>query len=749
MATDDLDPAQSQRRANDQLRVALLALDEHIVALTAPTMELALIQKKRASEVAGLEEREPSDLLKKFVSQAGPGARIGASEPGQLNPDASAPFEHRPGEPLSIRTGQEQFAVPPLRRSEQPSGIGNFSQQEIADVEAEQYAVPQYGKFQPDVWLRMARKYAVKKAGEAETEPGEPNKWASVAEKASIGVEKIPEAIAAYQAGKSYLKPALDIGFGAAAMGRSLGYTPQGEGLLGASHILGLPNPLSVIGPWASPGAQQGMGTFVNAAEAAFGGTGIGMGEASNLRQALASQGWSNQRGGGAFGFTVGGQQENIAQSLEPLVKMGFNSPTSIEQLGSWTNTLRLGQTHPEELKKTLEQLPEAAKILHKTLEEATQGMEDFATKAVEGGTSMIHGGRAYSEIAKITGMNPDLIQQMNESQFGQAQAIRKHIMPWEISSLTGGQQAMNAYETLKTLEGMVPARDRQAKTTTNALGEKVEMTAEESKYAYIHGVLGGPTQEQAKLLNQTAKRAPYAEAVTQKAGKLGKEIVGWQEYNQEHSRAGQKSAQIGTQTAPIGQNIEQLKREISETHEDFWEKITGSNGGKKEELEAKLSEEEEKLSSLEGSRKSAVAETRGKTGLSAEDQAKVKQTLTGPQGLYERALQAELPTHELERIQKLKLAQQPGELEKAVAKLSEVNPEGENTKIELSGNAKYWFKLEFPNAKSPKEEMGAGGKSGASAAGQAKTPGETAQSEAARKRFEKVHRKELTAAEG
>src|SRR5271166_3697511 len=90
MAADDLDPVQSQRRANDQLRVAMLQLDEHIQALTAPTMELALIQKKRASEL-GLEERQPEDLLRKFISQAGPGAMIGRAEAGQLSPDASTP----------------------------------------------------------------------------------------------------------------------------------------------------------------------------------------------------------------------------------------------------------------------------------------------------------------------------------------------------------------------------------------------------------------------------------------------------------------------------------------------------------------------------------------------------------------------------------------------------------------------------------------------------------------------------------
>src|SRR5271166_1101977 len=304
MAADDLDPVQSQRRANDQLRVAMLQLDEHIQALTAPTMELALIQKKRASDL-GLEEREPSDLFKKFISQAGPGAKIGAAEPGQLNPDSSTP--EKADLAWKRYLGQGGAALPGAEGLGPESGspVAGRTNAEASQVAKEGFKIPQFGEWQIDTLLREASRAAGRRAtkqygnyasdarnpetGEGVEEPLSPEAWqqqqgrfgaSHLAQTFESGASRVAEASLIH---KKLLQPMLDVGFGAAHMGASLGYTPQGEGALGASHLFGLPNPLSVIGPWSSAAARQGLGTVVNAAEASFLGTGIGIQEASNL----------------------------------------------------------------------------------------------------------------------------------------------------------------------------------------------------------------------------------------------------------------------------------------------------------------------------------------------------------------------------------------------------------------------------------------------------------------------------------
>ena len=740
MATvDDLDPAQASRRASEGLQRAIESLDRHTEALAAPTMELALAQKQRSSQI-GLEELEPSALERKFISQAGPGAKIGTSEPGQLNPDVSEP----PGstEPLPLRTGQEQppLSYPPNRPGGHPGGppsvISGVSQSQREAIEEEQYSIPQYGSFKLDAYLRMARKAATSRA-EIDPESGEQNQWASVAGKLNTAVEKVPTYAAVYQGAKSYIKPILDLGFASSSMGSSLGYSPQAGTGINASHIAGIPNPIAAF---SSPAAKQGLGATTNALEQSLLGTGIGIGESNNLKNALVAQGWSNQREGGAFGFDVGGNQATLENTLAPLVKKGFNSPTSIEQLGETTNALKFGQATPEELKKTLEQLPEAAKILHKTLEEVTSGMEEFAAKSVEGGSSMIHGMQAYGEVAKITGMNPNIIQGINQSSFGQVQAMSEGVKPWDIESMSGPMKSLSALKTVEKLEGYTPTQHGTKKT--NAKGEVEEVTPEEEKYAYIH-MLGGPTAEQGKRLHEIGSKLKVVSEGEHQSKRIGENIVGYQQGNQEHKHESQIAYHEEVTQKHEETYIQQLKQEISATPSGGF-----FGGEKKGELEEKLRRTEESAKNRSNKISSALASAKKDTGLTATEQKLIGKELQGPKGLYKTAEEAGVGAPELANIKKDKLAQQPGEIAKALEKINAVNIEKENegnAKVELTGEAKKWFKLKFPNAKSPKEESNAGGKSTSSGATNVTGAGESAGSAAANKAQEGLSRFEAT----
>src|SRR5208282_5614611 len=266
MATnDDLDPAQSSRRANEGLQRAVERLDEHTAALVAPTMELALIQKKRASEM-GLEEREPSDLLRKFISQAGPGGRIGVAEAGQTGPDASSAARGTAsvGVPSTGSQWNEMFGAEPGRAGEpmpwakEPSPIRGKTNIEAQRLEEEPIRIPSFGDWRMDAILKLGSQMAGKKAlsnyetyaSQAGNEAMNPEEWNNAQGRFSMGnisgaAANLSQAAVVGSIAKTYLKPMLDVGFGAAHMGASLGYTPQGEGALGASHLFGLPNPLS------------------------------------------------------------------------------------------------------------------------------------------------------------------------------------------------------------------------------------------------------------------------------------------------------------------------------------------------------------------------------------------------------------------------------------------------------------------------------------------------------------------------
>jgi hypothetical protein len=720
-------------------------------------MELALVQKKRASEI-GLEELEPSALERKFISQAGPGATIGTSEPGQLNPDASVPTGVA-NEEAWKRFTSGKTGMPPGVVEGGGSAIAGKTNVEAAKIASQGFTIPQFGDWQVDSILRMAahasgvsamKKYK-SQAGEevaAGETPLSPEEWQSqqgrfastnMAQKLESGATNVAQASLIH---KKILQPLMDIGFGASRAGASLGYSPQGEGLgggfLGASHYLGIPNPIAAF---TSPAAKQGLGTVVNAAEAAIGGSGIGIGEANSLRQGLASAGWSNQRSGGAFGFTEGGNQENLALALEPLVKKGFNSPTSIEQLAETTNALKLGQANPEDLKKTLEQLPETAKMLNKTLEDVTKGMEEFAAKTVEGGSTMIHGMHAYNEIAKATGINPTIIQGINEGQFGQVQALTKGVMPWEIGGMSGNAAALNAWETVKKVSGYVP---KQSDTRNlNKVTGKWEVTesAAEKEGGYIHMLEPSVTAEQAKRLKEIG---PKLEAVQ---GGLGEaSTINQHRYAMEQSNEialhGASILKARNELSGTQNRVNQLKEEIGRTPDGGF-----FGGEKKGELQQKLEEEEEKLHEHHATYTAAMAKASKSGALNKSQQSLIRGELEGPKGLYATATAAGLNPGELSKIKKEDLWKQSGDISKALEKLNKVNVEKENeqnAKIELAGDAKAFFKLKFPNA-SAQAEQNAGGKSTASQAAQPNSAGETASEASLLRQAERASRQEPT----
>lgn len=755
MATDDLDPVQSQRRANDQLRVAMLQLDEHIVALTMPTMELALTRQKQMAE-SGLEERDPSDLLKKFVSQAGPGAKIGTAEPGQLNPDASMPTRgagrawDEEGLDQQGRGGTVS-GIPEGVSPNASSPIEGMNWEQAANMENEPIRIPITGEWRTDAMLKLAAqasgKVAIKQArskyasqaGEETAEGKPPISMSEFQERQRItpmgklaGVLNTGASAATYASAihQKIISPIANLGFGATRVGASLGYSAEG-GSLGPQAWHGIPNPLAAFG---SAGGRQGTGLAINAAEAAFGGTGISFHEASQLRGALGQQGWSNQRSGGLLASTVGGENESLALAMEPLVKKGFKNPEVLAEFGT---ALKLGTGNIKELTSGIETLSETAKDTHQTLEAEAIKAHEFMAKAVEGGSTMMHGLTAYGEIGKATKMNPLLIQGINEGQFGQIQAMNKGILPWEVQGMSGNAAAMNAYETVKKVAGYVP---KQSDTRTfNKITGKYETTesAAQKEGAWIHMLEPSVTAEEATRLK---KIGPSLEATTGGIGEAKtiqqhrhemeeKNMLSgshYHEINNAHLKATEANAQL--------EKVEHERVKAGKPIDDPWFEQ------QREIAKEKVSERQDALRKATDSAKKSGALHKG----TQEDT--IRQELGGAHGLYATAQTAGVSATELQAVKKEDLWKQAGDIQKKLENLNKVNVEKENqdnAKIELAGDAKAYFKLKFPSA-SAKANANAGGPSTASQAADPST-GETAANASLLKSAEKAGRREPT----
>jgi hypothetical protein len=672
---DDMDPAQSGRRANELLAQVVERLDKIVDSSRAPTHEASLVQAKGAAEPATMVSAFA--MNQPFVSQAqGP-------PPG--TPESGVPGGYG-SEPASMRSGQEQndqLRKPFSRQGQHASqSVPGMTEGEVAGIEEESYSVPQYGKYQLDAYLRMARKHAVKKAGEEPPgESGEPGKWASRAERLTPAIEKTQEAVAAYQGVKSYVKPALDIGFGTSGLGASLGYSPQAGGTLGASHILGIPNPIAAF---SSPAGRQGMGTLVNAAEASIGGTGIGMGEAKDLREGLASRGWSNERQGGLLGSTIGGNQENIALALEPAVKKGLD-PTVAAEFGE---SLKLGTGNLKELKEVVDELGKTAITTNQTLTKTAEGIQQYGAKAVEHGSTMIQGMKTANTIGQETGMNPTIIQGINESNFGKVQALSKKVMPWEIQGMSAPASSLNAYETLQKVEGFVPAQ--KATWHENTAGEQEEVeSAEAKKYARIHQLDPAFNAEYAKRLHEIGPRLKYEQTARTQAKKIEEHI------SQTHMANIDKDPASGKLKGEVA-GIETAEKAKKAAEAQF-EKEGGAFHGNQKALDkatGDLAKRKEQLRVTEKSLQAAREFTQGQSGnLVAE--------LHKHEGIFEQAKYGGVDKNTLAKIEKQDSKTQPDAIVKALEKVNKVNAEkeaGENAKVELGPTAAKFFKMKWPD---------------------------------------------------
>lgn len=737
---DNLDPVQTNRLASAKLREVLEELDNHIVALTAPTMELSLVRKKQASE-SGLEEKDPSFQTRQFVSGAGSPSSIGVAAPGGLNPDASTPTgmpnKEAWAEYLGKRVGGGN--MPPSLMPEAGSPIRGRTNVEAETLEGKSIEIPQFGDWQVDSLFRLgaqfAGKNAIKKyrsdAGEQFDRgqvPQSPEEWQQEQGSFSIsntaGLLSKGASIAAIGSliHKKIGAPLADIGFGATSVGASLGYSPAG-GSMGPATFHGIPNPLAALG---SEAGRQGLGMVVNSAEAAFGGTGIGFGEANAIRQALAQQGWSNQRAGGLFGSN-GGEQETLATAFEPLLKKGFRNP---EMLAEFTSSLKLGTGTIGELTEGIEKLSTTAKLTNQSLEVEMQRAQEYMAKVIEGGGTGVQGLRSHGEVAGITGMNPLLIQGINEGQFGQIQALGKGILPWEVQSLSGSESALNAYEAYKKVAGYVPPQTASKGRINKVTGkEEPGESAAQKRAAWIHKLEPSITAEMAERL---ATIGPTLEAV---AGGLtqGRDI-----HSKQFSMEGHNEANSGA--AAIYDGL--LKQR--ELQEDYIQKLHENPHTRPRAIKSA----EEKLRLTKDMAAQAAHGAMGAGKLNRGQRESLEGELKGPRGLYHTAEEAGLREPQLKAIKGESLEKQTGSIMAALEKLNQVNVEKEkeeNAKIELSGEALRWFKLKFPNAKTPKQEANEGGKSTASAAANPSVPGETAANRAAQKAGEQAYRREPT----
>lgn len=345
-----------------------------------------------------------------------------------------------------------------------PSGvIPGMSQQEVAKLQREGFEIPQFGEWQLDTKLKMARdwlgQYATNRG--AYDEEGNWQWGASVDENGNFvpgsGKSSTGQSAATVSGYLNYaashaaqihamrrgFDKVMNFGAGMQQTGEALGYSPQTG--IGPSSIAGFRNPLA---PYTSEAGQQGAGIRWDAEKMTRLGTGITSSQAQEIYGSLAGMGFSNQQHD-MLGLTTGGDLENIAtQLVAPLVK---NTGMSPEVASQFANSLRNGNTSIKELSKTLQDIPEAAHAAREGINEYGESLQNFAEEAESMGATKQQGYQSGLGFTQATGLDPRLLGQMQQSPFFQGLALSQMgVLPSGIGALPGGSQVDLTMQAMK-----------------------------------------------------------------------------------------------------------------------------------------------------------------------------------------------------------------------------------------------------------------------------------------------------------
>jgi hypothetical protein len=483
-----LDPQVAYRRATEQLTGAILRLDEHVQALTAPTMAASLgRQQAGASSLVSMSLG--GENLKFTSVAAGPTQEW---KPGQVGESASAQAAQQQLASGQTPGGLGRFdSMPPSgRRSIYDEGIpgsqgrqggrygslppnagglfSGMSAGQTEEMETEDIRIPQFGDWRIDALLKLAAQYtgkaAIKKyqsqTTKEEAEGKEPmsgeefrqgdfegSRWARI----TSGLHKAAGAAVPVSAAYERLgRPLLGLGKGAVEAGRELGYSPQGG--IGPAYIGGIFNPLSAL---TSPAGEQGFREKWGAIELSRFGTGISEQQAKELYGGIAAEGYG------------GGQQESFAQALAPSVKEGLPPGVAAD----FVNAVRYGVNGLKELTGITEGLGKVAKSTHMTMTQVAEDMASFAKEQEGHGVLQIEGLRTAKGLMAATGLPATSISALNQSPVGLAVGASKGLLPGQVGALNQVGQLGLMAQTLKTYESMVP----QQAAIRNEKGEIIE----------------------------------------------------------------------------------------------------------------------------------------------------------------------------------------------------------------------------------------------------------------------------------
>lgn len=423
-----------------------------------------------------------------------------------------------------------------------PSRYAGISEQQREEIAEEGIRIPQYGDWQLDTKLRLARDTALRYAeNHPETAGGQlAGQVASIANYGYAHAAQMQYAKLQYQKVMGY-------GEAAQGAGESLGFTPQNG--IGPSNILGFRNPLAML---SSSAGRQGLGMNIDAFSLARLGTGLSTKQAKEAYEAAFGMGFSNQESG-LLGMTTGGDLNNVVNGfMAPLMREG----ASAQAVAPFTESLKSGTVSIKELSESLKNLGDTAQATRQTVDQTSAGIQQYTQTAISMGATPVQGINAAKGFMDITGLPSSTLEGALSSPMFQANAMaRTGIMPMNIGQLPATQSTELMLEEINRLKNSF-----HLPSVRNSKGEVV-VSGEKQDLGLIAQRMGMTTQQVESL---TKREKPILANA-----KLQEAIGPGSKWNQAYADF-QGEAKTRSHRATIHEELNERPEEAKKVREEY-----------------------------------------------------------------------------------------------------------------------------------------------------------------------------------
>lgn len=511
------------QKLNDQIET----LTQHLTSQTSVTSQGRIQAQLDAISARQANMRPASNMPPtplEGIRQAGESLGVGSGNAGQIYEAAQGL-----GGPAQAQQARERLAAsgaPPASAfppNAIPSGggrgiikkiAGPMSPSTMEEIEHAEFKIPQFGEWQLDTKLEMARDWAGKLAAKQGRYGPEGQYEGNITGQIANQFSKVAnfgyEHAAQIEVARRIARAGIDRAQGYSMAGGSLGFNPENG--YGPQAILGFRNPLAYL---TSEAGREGLGMKWDEFKMRMG-MGLTGGQASEVYNSLAAMGFSNNQHG-MMGLIDGGDLQNVASKLVwPLVREGMSPQTAAE----FANTLRNGNVSMDELRKTVKGLGDDARSSRETLDQYAQSLQSFAEGA-EGVTKgqALQIGKSFTN---ITGMDPRFLQQMQQSPIFQGLAMGQlGVLPSAVQQLNAGSQM---HLTMQAMNMAMRATGGLATNKYETINGKRVLVAsgEEAQMAQAAQLLGIPFEEFKRLHAHTKEIEESGRAETLLNSPLG-----------------------------------------------------------------------------------------------------------------------------------------------------------------------------------------------------------------------------------